>query len=66
MGAGPYPPFAPEMYPHRIKYVADQLLDSITWMEEVTGRTYNDDLLCEAAWNDIRSTHTWAKICISS
>jgi len=64
VGAGPYPPFAPKMYEHRIKYVADQLLDSIDWMEKVTGREYNDELLLEAAWNDIRSTHTWAKICM--
>jgi benzoyl-CoA reductase subunit B len=64
VGAGPYPPFSPKMYEHRIKYVAGQMLDSIEWMEKVTGRTYNDDLLIEACWNDIRSTHTWAKICM--
>ena len=64
VGAGPYPPFAPKVYQHRIDYVAGQLLDSIDWMEKVTGREYNDELLFEAAWNDIRSTHTWAKICL--
>ncbi|MCK4614615.1 MAG: benzoyl-CoA reductase, bzd-type, subunit O [Thermoplasmata archaeon] len=64
VGAGPYTPFAPKVYEHRIKYVADQLMDSIDWMEEVTGREYNDELFFEAAWNDIRSTHTWAKICM--
>ena len=64
VGAGPCPPFAPKMYKHRVKYVADQLLDSIDWMEKVTGREYNDELFFEAAWNDIRSTHTWAKICM--
>lgn len=64
IGAGAYKPFAPEVYEHRVKYVADQLLDSIEWMEKVTGRTYQDKLLIEAAWNDIRSTHTWAKICM--
>jgi benzoyl-CoA reductase subunit B len=64
VGAGPYPPFSPKMYDHRVKYVADQMLDSIKWMEEVTGRTYDDNLLIEATWNDIRSTHTWAKICM--
>ena len=64
VGAGPCVPFAPEMYKHRIEYVAGQLMDSIDWMEEVTGREYNDELFLEAAWNDIRSTHTWAKICM--
>ena len=64
VGAGPCPPFAPKMYEHRVKYVAGQLLDSIDWMEKVTGREYNDELFFEAAWNDIRSTHTWAKICM--
>jgi benzoyl-CoA reductase subunit B len=64
IGAGPYKPFASEVYEHRVKYVADQLLDSIEWMEKVTGRTYQDKLLIEGAWNDIRSTHTWAKICM--
>lgn len=64
VGAGPCTPFAPKMYKHRVKYVADQLLDSIDWMEKITGRKYNDELFLEAAWNDIRSTHTWAKICL--
>jgi benzoyl-CoA reductase subunit B len=64
VGAGPYTPFAPKVYEHRIKYVADQMLDSIKWMENITGREYNDELFFEAAWNDIRSTHTWAKICM--
>jgi benzoyl-CoA reductase subunit B len=64
VGAGPYTPFAPQMYKHRVEYVAGQLMDSIDWMEKVTGREYNDELFIEAAWNDIRSTHTWAKICL--
>jgi len=63
VGAGPYPPFAPEMYEHRIRYVTDQLLDSIDWLEETTGRTFQDDLFVEAAWNDIRTTRAWAEIC---
>jgi benzoyl-CoA reductase subunit B len=64
VGAGPYPPFAPEMYEHRVRYVADQMLDAIEWMEKVTGRTYNDELFFEGCWNDIRSTYAWAKICM--
>lgn len=64
VGAGACPPFEPEMYPHRVRYVADQLLDGIAWMQRVTGRNYDDALFLEAVWNDIRSTHTWARICL--
>ncbi|MBW2121582.1 MAG: benzoyl-CoA reductase, bzd-type, subunit O, partial [Deltaproteobacteria bacterium] len=64
VGAGPYPPFAAEMYEHRVRYVAEQMLDAIDWMEEITGRKYDDELFLEGCWNDIRSTHTWAKICM--
>ncbi len=64
VGAGAAPPFEPELYDHRIAYVADQLLDGIDWLEKTTGRTFNDDLFIEAAWNNFRTTHTWAKICM--
>jgi len=30
----------------------------------VTGRTFDDELFLEAAWNDIRSTNKWAEICM--
>ncbi len=64
VGAGAYPPFEPEMYEHRVKYVADQLMDGIDWMQKVTGREYNDELFFQAVWNDIRSTSKWAEICM--
>lgn len=64
VGAGPYPPFAPEMYAHRVAYVTGQLLDGIEWLERVTKRTFDDELFAEAAWNDIRSTNMWARICM--
>ncbi len=64
VGAGAYPPFAKEMYEHRVRYVHQQLLDGIEWMEKITRRTFQDELFFEAAWTDIRSTHTWAKICM--
>jgi len=64
VGVGAYPPFEPEMYEHRVRFVAEQLLDGIDWMQKVTGRTYNDELFFEAVWNDIRSTHRWAEICM--
>jgi len=62
IGVGAAPPFG-ELKPHKIDYVAGQILDGIDWMEKVTGRTYNDELYIEACWNDFRSTHTWAKVC---
>ena len=64
VGAGAYPPFEPEMYPHRIDYVAGQLMDGIEWLEKVTGRKFDDELFFEAAWNDFRSTNKWAQICM--
>ena len=64
VGAGAYPPFEPQMYPHRIDYVAGQLMDGIEWLENVTGRKFDDELFFEAAWNDFRSTNKWAQICM--
>jgi benzoyl-CoA reductase subunit B len=63
VGVGAYPPFEP-LYEHRVKYVAGQLMDAIEWMQAITGRQYNDELFFEAVWNDIRSTHKWAQICM--
>lgn len=63
VGAGAYPPFEPEMFEHRVTYLADQMMDGIEWLQKVTGREYNDELFLEAVWNDMRSTSTWAKIC---
>jgi len=48
---------------HAIDYVVGQCLDGIEWLEKVTGRTYQDELLRKAIWNHMRSTATWAKIC---
>ncbi len=62
VAVGPAPPFG-ELTPHKIDYVAGQILDGIEWLEKTTGRTYNDELFIKAVWNDFRSTHTWAKIC---
>ncbi|MBW1711727.1 MAG: benzoyl-CoA reductase, bzd-type, subunit O [Deltaproteobacteria bacterium] len=62
VAVGPAPPFG-QLQPHKIDYVAGQILDGIDWLEKTTGRTYNDELFIEACWNDFRSTHVWAKIC---
>ena len=64
VGVGAYPPFETEMYPHRIKYVADQLLDGIEWLGQTTNRKFDDERFIEAAWNDMRSTNKWAQICM--
>jgi benzoyl-CoA reductase subunit B len=48
---------------YKINYITQQLNDGIDWLEKVTGREYNDKLLCEAVWNEIRSTHLWAEVC---
>ena len=48
---------------HAVDYVVGQCLDGIEWLEKVTGRTYQDELLRRAIWNHMRCTSTWAKIC---
>ena len=49
--------------PHKIDYVANQLLDGIDWLEKQTGRKFSDELYFKAVWNDFRSTGKWAEIC---
>lgn len=48
---------------YKVNYIVAQLYDGIDWLEKVTGREYNDKLLCEAVWNEMRSTRLWAEIC---
>ena len=52
-----------EVDENRIEYIVGQLHDGIEWMEEITGRTYDDNRLIEAVKNEFRSTSTWAEIC---
>lgn len=47
----------------RLDYVVGQLHDGIEWMEKVTGRKYDDELLIKAVNNECRSTSVWAEIC---
>ncbi len=47
----------------KIDYVVRQLNDSIEWMEKVTGREYDDELLIKAVYAEADSMTTWAKIC---
>lgn len=54
---------AHELNDHKIKFVVNQLKEGIEWMEKVTGRTYNDELLYKAIRNHFISTSSWAEIC---
>jgi benzoyl-CoA reductase subunit B len=58
---GPYPDI--ENKEAATEYVIGQMLDAIDWMEKVTGRKYNDELLIEAINNECRSLSLWAEIC---
>lgn len=51
MAAGPYQ----EMNDHKIKYVVDQLADSIEWLEKVTKRKFDDERFIEAVKNECLS-----------
>ncbi len=59
VGSGPYH----ELDENRLKYVVDQLHDGIEWLEQKTGREYDDERLYEAIHNECRSTSVWAEIC---
>ncbi len=48
---------------YKVDYIVGQLSDGIEWLEKVTGRRYDDSLLCDAVWNEINSTSLWAEIC---
>lgn len=47
----------------RIQYVVNQCLESIEWLEKVSGRTFDDELFIQAVKNEMLSTHRWAKVC---
>ena len=51
----------PEDY--KVEYIVGQLRDGVEWLEKVSGRKYNDQLLCDAVWNEMRATSLWAEIC---
>ena len=52
-----------EINDNKINYLVGQMHDGIEWLEKVTGREYNDDLLIEAVYNECRATSLWAEIC---
>ena len=59
VSVGPYE----ELTDHKINYVVKQMHDGIKWLEEVTGRDYDDELLIKAVHNEFRSCHYWSAIC---
>ncbi len=59
VSVGPYH----EMTDHKLDYVVGQMHDGIEWLEKVTGRTYQDELLIQAVYEECRATALWAEIC---
>jgi benzoyl-CoA reductase subunit B len=59
VAVGPYS----ELTERGIEYVVGQMHDGIEWLEETTGRKYEDEKLIDAVYNTCRSTSTWAEIC---
>jgi benzoyl-CoA reductase subunit B len=46
-----------------IDYKAKQLHNAIDWMQDVTGRDFDDDRFINAVKNEMKSMSTWAKVC---
>ncbi|MFX0006939.1 MAG: benzoyl-CoA reductase, bzd-type, subunit O, partial [Candidatus Hermodarchaeota archaeon] len=59
VSVGPYE----ERSEHKINYIVGQMHDGIKWLEKVTRRDYDDELLIKAVKNEFRSCHYWAAIC---
>jgi len=59
VSVGPYE----ERTEHKINYIVGQMHDGINWLEKVTGRDYDDELLIQAVKNEFRSCHHWSAIC---
>jgi len=59
VSVGPYE----ELTEHKINYIVNQMHDGIKWLEKVTGRDYDDELLIKAVHNEFRSCHYWSAIC---
>lgn len=59
VAVGPYK----DVTESRVDYIVNQMHDGIEWLQKVTGREYNDDLLIEAVNNECRATSVWAEVC---
>ena len=60
ISVGPYH----QLKEHGLQYLVDQMHESIRWLEEVTGRKYDDEKLIQAVYEECRSTSLWAEVCI--
>lgn len=45
-------------------YLMAQLQEAIPWLEEVTGRKYDDELLIKAVENEYRALSLWGEVCL--
>jgi benzoyl-CoA reductase subunit B len=54
---------AKELTDSKIRYVVEQLKDGIKFLERVTGREFDDELMFKAIRNHFISTSKWAEIC---
>ncbi|MCI0497236.1 MAG: benzoyl-CoA reductase, bzd-type, subunit O, partial [Thermoplasmata archaeon] len=54
---------ATDINDRKIKYVVEQLKEGIEFLQRVTGRDYDDELLYRAIHNHFVSTSKWAEIC---
>ena len=59
VSVGPYKHLTEE----RLMYVTNQGLEAIEWLEQVSGREYDDELFVQAVKNEMRATSLWAEIC---
>lgn len=59
VSVGPYK----DLTESRLNYVVGQMMDGIDWLEKLTGRKYDDELLIEAVNHECRSTSAWAEVC---
>jgi len=62
IASGAQPPFD-ELPAHRIDYVVGQLMDGIDWLQEVTGKTFDDEKFIQATKYSLNSMYKWAKVC---
>jgi benzoyl-CoA reductase subunit B len=59
VAVGPYK----DVNEHKINYIVGQMHDGIEWLEKITGRTYDDEKLIRAVYDECRATSVWAEIC---
>ena len=56
-------PWGDERAEERIKYLSNQFLDAIEWMQKISGREYDDEKLAKAVINSWDASVYWARTC---